>query len=1245
MEIQHEDIKNLENDLSNLFELFLTGRFDESEENVTVVKDSFLEFVTNVSNQNLEGMANYFGFLYANWEDLEVYHGEHFDSIQNLIMLSLGVFGEEADSDYFEQIKAAMNDWPWVVELPTELSDDIITAMIHDSDVIHGRAEVVVQAVENEQEQVEAADNNAEQSIADEESLTLDSSLEISDEVEFQEETTENSETLEELEALAAAELEAAAEGQEDVDETSEMSLAELAGLAGLESEEGESVSLENHYKLILSTMDEAEGLALFPGESIEFTDEQNEIILILTDELKSFCSMLETTTTDANMPEKLAESEFLIQNLIGAIDVIGFSELTEVLELTYMAVETTGANPDATQDETMTVLIWPWAINNLFTTGINSKSLHIVSGYLQLVIPELDVEELNTLVSGLRNIDLEALEANKRDVQEQATLEDLDLTPDDDTNPELIQSFLSELMDYTSKYTTSINNFLKDGLFSELDVARRLVHTIKGSGNTTGIRGIANYSHNLEDILDEISKKSITPSESLSEMLIESADYLEIMGESVIEGTELPEDIVENYQKILDWAYALDNGLTIEDLTNDDSYEKESKDEKSTEEAIAELDLETQQALQAAQQAEQDKVKDKAKEQTQKASEAKQEPQEKKPKEKSAAMASAMASAGEAIRVTKTQIEDLIRVVGENMISSGQVLEHAQSNRMRLVEFQHQYMALNHLIQELEQLVFVRGINSDRESSGKAEFDPLEMERYNELHTVTQRIIESSMDGIELLKQSINGNVTLETIAVDQIRLQRDNQNQVIQMRMLPVSYVSNRFARAVRQTCRKTNKKVDFNLVGESTLVDSNVLQELVEPIMHILRNSIDHGIESKEQRLAANKPAKGSLTLKFEKIADHINVTCKDDGQGLNHEKIIEKARQKGLINENQEHFSDEEIARFILIPGFSTKDELSHVSGRGIGMDVVNQKIHEIRGSLKINSVQNQGTEISISIPVSLMSTHALVLKVANKQIALSNRGIEDIVYLDDSNLERIRENEIIHWNDEAINVYLLSDLLNLKGASHSENKTAIIVALSDGSYKAVMAPFVDTSRDLFVKPLSQFLPRIDGLIGASVLGDGSVTPVYDLTELNQKFQADNYIYNTESNQVQERYDRMLPSVLVVDDSLSARRSMTSFVRDLGYNVIEAQDGIEAQEILQDNEVMLVITDLEMPRMNGLDLTSHIKSRDKLRSIPIIMVTSRSTEKHRAIAKKAGVTEYVVKPFDEDELAEKLNQMLS
>ncbi len=966
-----------------------------------------------------------------------------------------------------------------------------------------------------------------------------------------------------------------------------------------------------------------------FIQDNVPFTPEQQDVFQVFIEELEEICNSLQTAIDGRqDIAENFLEHIDIIEYIIRAAEVINYSALSELALIIYQSIETVLETRRI--DLAEKVILWPWVLKNLFDKGrIDADSIDTTQYFIQHIAPEQTEEDIQELCLQLGQLNTAGfVEADKASRPTVATAEALNLAIAEDENPALVQSFLDDLPEKTAEFTTAITQFIEGQAFSDLDIARRIAHTVKGAGNTVGIVGVANLAHHLEDILDMLAKNRTLPDETLSEVLLESADALEVMSETLAENDVLPDEIVNVYQKVLDWANAFDSG----DLSTVKSPSEAAQAPLAiagVSDAMPSAEVPAS-AVAVIEQPDSETLGEVA------------------PKDQADEAAPAKAASGKSVRVPESVIEQMMRIAGENMIFSGRIQEHANSTKTDLKKLQKQHFQLNLLIAELEQLVFVRGKGMGaKRNKGMQEgdFDPLEMEEYNELHTVTQQIVESAVDSMEMIKASIEENAVLESVVVDQIQLQRENQEQVMQMRMSPVSHFASRFSRAVRQACRLTGKKVDFHLEGENTHVDNNILQQLLDPIMHVLRNAVDHGIEPPEIRAALGKPERGKIVLKFGRVADQIIVSCQDDGGGLDYDKILKKAQQKQLISSEKSHLSDEEIARFILIPGFSTKDDVSQVSGRGIGLDVVNQRIQEIKGSLKINAAADRGTTLTIALPVSLMSTHALLVDFAGKEIAISNHGLEDIVFLEAGAMKTLGDSTLFSWNDEMINVYALSSMLGLPVAEKTADKVAIIVRQADGSYKAVTVPFIKDSRDLVLKPLSKYLPRVDGIAGASILGDGSVTPVIDLSELKLKTVADQYIVNQDSQVVEENYNRLLSAILVVDDSISARRSMANFVRDLGYIAIEAGDGIEAQECLKENHIIMVITDLEMPRMNGIDLTRHIKTREQFKQLPVMMVTSRSTIKHRELAERAGVQEYVTKPFDEDDLAEKLNALIA
>jgi chemosensory pili system protein ChpA (sensor histidine kinase/response regulator) len=459
----------------------------------------------------------------------------------------------------------------------------------------------------------------------------------------------------------------------------------------------------------------------------------------------------------------------------------------------------------------------------------------------------------------------------------------------------------------------------------------------------------------------------------------------------------------------------------------------------------------------------------------------------------------------------------------------------------------------------------------------------------------------------------------------------------------MVPVASVLSRFHRAVRQAGRILDKQVELKVKGADTLVDGNLLNDLIDPLMHVLRNAVDHGIEPPDRRRMLGKDAVGQIELSFQREGDYIVVRCRDDGGGLDLAAIRRTAVRKGLI-EDGARLSDDELARLILAPGFSTREEATQISGRGIGMDVVQSRVLDLKGAVHLRTDRDRGLTVELRLPASLLSAHALLVRVRNVIVAVSTRGIEDIHYVEVGELRTVGAELTYKLGNAVHDVVRLDELLNLPGDRRAAERTGfplLIVRLDSGAARAVIAQEVLETRNLVVKNLGRYVPKIRGVVGAAILGDGSVASVVDLPELLRSgAQTGHEGWRGTTTGLNPAWTAQRQSAaakaIVVDDSISARRTLAKVVRDAGFDVRAAIDGLEAVALLERMTPDIILTDMEMPRMNGLELTGHVRARAETRDIPVIMVTSRSTDKHRRQAEAAGVNVYLTKPFSEETL---------
>ncbi|MFN0315598.1 MAG: response regulator, partial [Burkholderiales bacterium] len=771
------------------------------------------------------------------------------------------------------------------------------------------------------------------------------------------------------------------------------------------------------------------------------------------------------------------------------------------------------------------------------------------------------------------------------------------------DVNPDLLEGLLQELPGQTEEFSAAIQRLLAGGTAEDLNVAQRIAHTVKGAGNTVGVKGIANLTHCLEDIFLALSQAEAFPTKRLGQSLMNAADCLEGMCEVLMQGGgAAPADALTVYQEILDWANYIDSkGLP----TGEEGPEFH----------------EARPAAPARKEAKND-AGDEAKTDTKEGGEA---------KEGGDAVAAS-------IRVPATLVDELLRLGGENIILTGQVRERLNRASGQTRSMQEHFRMLQELGTELEQFIDITDLSANqRVASTQDKFDALEMDQYSELHTYSRRLVESATDAAEMGKNLLAHLRDLDNMLVNKERLNGDTQEAVMRTRMVAVKSIFPRLQRSVRQTCRLTGKQVDLRFSGGDTMMDSDVLNSMADPMMHLLRNAIDHGIEDEAGRLKAGKHVNGTLELAFMRDGNNILIRCKDDGHGLDFDAIREKAKSAGLISAEQA--ADEEtLKRYILLPNFSTRKQVTQTSGRGIGLDAVNSKVEELGGSLGLDSKRGAGCTFDLRLPMTLISSHAVLVRMGKQVLAVANRGITQILHPDSGELRQFGEDTVFHVAGNSYPVKpldrLLGGMVERRDDSRAGAYPMLMVQAGTGT-TAIQVEAVIESRDLVVKGFGRYLTKIRGVIGATILGDGSVTPVLDLPELlRAPVEAG---LRTQSSQTSSSIVRAgLPKVLVVDDSLSARRSLAQFMQDSGFEVRTARDGLEAIEVIEAVKPDILLVDMEMPRMNGIELTSYVRGAPALGNLPIIMITSRSTAKHREQATSAGVNAYLTKPFSEDEL---------
>jgi chemotaxis protein histidine kinase CheA len=814
-----------------------------------------------------------------------------------------------------------------------------------------------------------------------------------------------------------------------------------------------------------------------------------------------------------------------------------------------------------------------------------------------------------------------------------------LEIPADADRN--VVDNLLHELPALSNQFSACIER-VRDGSAEAIAAAQRIAHTLKGSANTVGVRGIASLTHQLEDLLQLLEGIDGDLAEDLVDLLADAADCLAEMSEAVAGLGPAPATALETLRRVRDWtdrlledpaaALAVAGGGSVVATSGaghaapvvDDEFTAAPMGSQPTESPApaAPLVATTEPAEAAA--------------------EAGSLPHAGPPSDDEAgATIPAAEAAQDWLRVPASLIERLLGFADEASILLSQAQEQAlEADRVRAT-LRAGTDQLQDLAGELERLVDVRGLAlSERRDRG--DFDALELDEYDDLHMVSRRIAESGADG-RLVEQQLGGNVAALRDSLSRLeRIQVDLREAALQTRTVRVETVVPRWRRTVRQAARMSGHEANLRIDGEATEIDAPLLQALVEPIAHLLRNAVDHGIEAGDRRRVLGKPAAGSIVLGFAREGPDLLVTCSDDGRGLDLTAIRGRAVALGLLDAD-EAADDATLAQLVLAPGFSTRASATQLSGRGIGLDVVNQAVREQRGSLDIETTPGQGTRIRLRLPVRLAAVPVIVVRSASHVLALSVRDVEtilgaDCIETDEAGVPRCRGAE------STMRLVRIEDALGLPDdafappAGVEPGAPALLQVRTPGGERvAVRVPEPGQTRNVIVRPLAPFLPRIAGIEGAAVLGDGAVAPVVDLPQLL----AARHGARAMPPPALER--RAAPVCLIVDDSVSVRRSMELFARDLGYEVDSASDGVDALEHVARRVPSLALVDLEMPRMNGVELVRALRERPATHAVPVVMITSRSSDKHRRLALEAGVDVFLTKPYTEDDLAQHMARL--
>ncbi|MGA9827489.1 MAG: Hpt domain-containing protein [Rhodanobacteraceae bacterium] len=609
-----------------------------------------------------------------------------------------------------------------------------------------------------------------------------------------------------------------------------------------------------------------------------------------------------------------------------------------------------------------------------------------------------------------------------------------------------------------------------------------------------------------------------------------------------------------------------------------------------------------------------------------------------------------------EMIRVRSDLLDSLVNYAGEVSIYRSRLEQQISGFRFNLVEFEQTVHRLREQLRKLEietEAQIIARFQREHQE-GLASFDPLELDRFSQLQQYSRALAESVSDLVSI--QGLLDDITRqsETLLLQQSRVSSDLQEGLMRTRMVPFDSLVPSLRRTLRQSAQELGKQAQIKVEGAQGEMDRNLLERMKAPFEHILRNALAHGIESPEQRLAAGKPVEGTINIAVSRDATEVVLRVSDDGRGIDREAIRAKAIERGLLKPGAE-LSDRDLYGFILESGFSTVDHVTELAGRGVGMDVVHNEIKQLGGSLQIDSVPGQGATFTLRLPFTLAVTQAILVKLGDAVYAIPMSSVLGVVRIEGPELERrLRSDDpTFSYAGDTFTLYELSQLLGVPtGRTLDDTQASLLMTRSGDQRAGVRIDAVVGSREIVVKSVGPQISSVPGVFGATVMGDGSVVIILDLAPLVRRTSAlRERVAHGEAIETPElvappadQPQRRQPLIMVVDDSITMRKVSTRVLERADMDVFTAKDGLDAVEKLQEKVPDLMLLDIEMPRMDGYELATYMKNDSRLKHVPIIMITSRTGEKHRQRAFEIGVERYLGKPYQEADLVQNVQEIL-
>lgn len=944
------------------------------------------------------------------------------------------------------------------------------------------------------------------------------------------------------------------------------------------------------------------EGRIQEPGESTGLSIDP-ELLTIYQQEVEQHLSIVNSALESATKNGELIPSEAVyraLHTINGASRTAGIRSIGELASLMEKPLKAALSQSMALDRKVL----------NLYRLGystISNMTKELVETRQIPEIPEDLKSRLLALAEDLEEHTVEIPEDLEHPTSEFVdTLNMMNDAPQDADN-ELLSIFIEEARELLEMSDHALHKWAdqqvdENGNYDSAPVMelQRYLHTLKGGAKMAELLPIGDLSHELESMFIAIIDNHVEKNEDLIDLLKDSFDLLNNqIGES------------ERHQSLSDSSDSVAKLKSMRRRGNRQQDDDSPKKDDAPFNQDAESDLENSNE-------EPDQV----------------------PGRRSQ----------DVVRVRSDLLDNLVNSAGEVSIYRARMEQQVAGLGSHLGELGQTIMRLKNQLRNLEAETDAQ-IHFSHQSltSKEEEFDPLEMDRYTLIQELSRSLSESVND-LSSLQGMLGEQVKdSETLLLQQSRVNTDLQDGLIKSRMVKFSGLFSRLRRLVRQSSQEVAKKAELIISGEENEVDNKVLDRMVAPLEHIIRNAVSHGIEPPVERVRKGKPETGAIKIDISRDGSDVVIRVSDDGAGVDLEKVRNKAQKMGLIEKDQS-VADGDLVQYILEPGFSTASQVTQLSGRGVGMDVVDIEIKQLGGTLQIET-SPQGTTFIARLPFTLSINQAILVKTGDEIYAIPLINIEGITRLETQKLVEYyqAENAELEFAGQKFGLHYLSQLVGAGAqidAEDSQSKQPVILTRSGDVRVALHVDEVLGNREIVVKSLGKQLSQVKGLSGASILADGSVVLILDVNGLvrHGDTAAVKVVYRADQPEGVVATELKRNTIMVVDDSITMRRVASKLLERNNYNVVTAKDGVDALAQLEDVRPDLMLLDIEMPRMDGYELASHMQNEDQYSKIPIIMITSRTGVKHRDRALEIGVTNYMGKPYQEDELINNIQQAL-